>query len=119
MPAFDATVFDLITWTSEEDLLERGQVVYETNCQRCHGLTGAGEGGYMYGGESLQPPSWLPMDWELATRPIALRGYIYGGSVGGMPYWGLAGVSYRDIDAVAEYIVKVLRPTFGDKPLGG
>ena len=45
---------------------------------------------------------------------MGLRQYIYSGSVAGMPYWGLAGVSYRDLDAVSDYIVQVLRPTYGE-----
>lgn len=113
-PPFDAAVFDTITWNSNEQFLAHGQAVYEANCKKCHGPTGAGEGGYIYGGQTLQPPSWLVADWRFADDPIGLRRYIYSGSVGGMPYWGLAGADYRDVDAVANYIVEVLRPTYGE-----
>ena len=118
-PPFDAMAFEGITWASQAETLEHGQAVFEANCQKCHGVTGAGEGGYIFGGQSLQPPSWIVADWRLADDPVALRSYIYSGSVGGMPYWGLTGVSYRDIDAVADYIVYVLRPTYGESESGG
>jgi mono/diheme cytochrome c family protein len=115
-PPFDATVFDTLTWSSKEELLARGQAVFEANCEKCHGPTGGGEEGFTYNGLSYTPPSWLVADWRFANDPIGLRQYIYSGSVGDMPYWGLAGVSYRDLDAVSNYIVNVLRPAYGEKP---
>jgi len=114
-PTFDESAFDALVWSSDEVALARGQAVYEANCLKCHGITGAGEGGYLFGGQTLQPPSWLIADWPLARDPMALRRYIFSGSVGGMPYWGIAGVSPRDIDAVARYITEVLRPTYGER----
>jgi mono/diheme cytochrome c family protein len=111
---FDATVFDTLTWSSHDQLLAYGESVFNANCKKCHGPTGAGEGGYIYGGQSVEPPSFLVLNWRFANDPIGLRRYIYSGSVGGMPYWGLTGADYRDIDAVADYIVEVLRPTYGE-----
>ncbi len=40
---------------------------------------------------------------------MGLRKYIFSGNVAGMPYWGLVGLHYRDIDAVARYITGYLR----------
>ncbi len=40
---------------------------------------------------------------------MELRRYIFSGNVAGMPYWGLVGLKYRDIDAVARYLVGPLR----------
>jgi len=111
---FDETVFDTIAWASGEEVLERGQVVFETSCMKCHGPHGAGDGGFILNDQVLTPPSWLGSDWRLANRPIRLRRYIFSGSVQGMPYWGLVGLRYRDIDAVASYILQVLRPTYGE-----
>ena len=45
----------------------------------------------------------------MAEAPMALRQYIYSGNVAGMPYWGLVGLKYRDIDAVARFISGPLR----------
>lgn len=111
---FDAAVFDTLTWSSPEQRIAYGQAVFDANCKKCHGPTGGGEGGYIYGGQNLEPPSFLVLDWRFADDPIGLRSYVYSGSVGGMPYWGLTGANYRDIDAVADYIVEVLRPTYGE-----
>lgn len=111
---FDETVFDTLAWPSGEEMLERGRVVFEISCTKCHGPTGAGDGNFVFRGDTLSPPSWLGADWRLANRPIRLRRYIFSGSVAGMPYWGLVGLNYRDIDAVASYILQVLRPTYGE-----
>ena len=117
-PSFDASIYDTLSWSSDAAALERGKTVFEEHCQECHGVTGAGEGGYIFGGQTLQPPSWIVSGWSFADSPLALRRYIFAGSVGGMPYWGLTGVSDRDIDAVSRYITEVLRPTYGERPPG-
>ncbi len=113
---FDETVFDTIAWPSGAAMLERGQTVFEISCQKCHGAAGAGDGSFVLDGETLSPPSWLEGDWRLTNRPIRLRRYIFSGSAAGMPYWGLVGLNYRDIDAVASYILQVLRPEAGSPP---
>lgn len=109
---FDETVFDTIGWTSGEEVLARGEVVFETSCAKCHGPEGRGDGGFVLNGVTLTPPSFLGADWRYANRPIRLRRQIFSGSVQGMPYWGLVGLQYRDIDAVSSYILQVLRPRF-------
>ena len=32
-----------------------------------------------------------------------------------MPYWGLVGLKYRDVDAVARYVTDFLRVNYGQK----
>lgn len=115
LPPLVASVFDTLSWSSHAQLISRGEEVYDASCKKCHGPTGAGEGGYIYGGQTYQPPSFLVASWRFANDPMALRQYVYSGSVAGMPYWGLAGVSYRDLDAVSAYILDVLRPSYGDR----
>ena len=69
----------------------------------------------MLDGDTLSPPSWLGGDWRLTNRPIRLRRYIFSGNAAGMPYWGLVGLKYRDIDAVAHFIESPLRAGTGDR----
>ena len=109
LQAFDASVFDTISWESDQARSERGGLVFRISCTKCHGDHGAGDGGFVSAGDTLRPPSFLEPDWALAESPIGLRRYIFSGSVEGMPYWGLVGLKYRDIDAVAYFIESPLR----------
>jgi mono/diheme cytochrome c family protein len=109
MAAFDSTVFDTITWEGEITPTERGGLVYRISCSKCHGSAGAGDGNFVMGGDTLRPPSFLAEDWRFADDPVGLRRQIYSGNVAGMPYWGLVGLKYRDIEAVASYISEELR----------
>lgn len=109
MLAFDASVFDTIAWESDQARSERGGLVYRISCSKCHGDHGAGDGGFVFQGDTLAPPSFLQPEWALAESPIGLRRYIFSGNVAGMPYWGLVGLKYRDIDAVAYFIESPLR----------
>ena len=54
--------------------------------------------------------------WQMATFVVThapltaamldgLREFIYTGAEGGMPHWGLEGLKYRDVDAVARFIL--------------
>jgi mono/diheme cytochrome c family protein len=47
--------------------------------------------------------------WLLADRD-SLHRHIYVGHEEGMPIYGAGGISPREIDAVAGYILNVLRP---------
>ena len=40
--AFDSTVFDTIVWKKKGDDLDRGSLVYNVSCARCHAANGAG-----------------------------------------------------------------------------
>ncbi len=107
--AFDSTVFDTITWTSDTAAIDRGSVVYRISCSLCHGSSGRGDAGFVLRGDTLKPPSFLAADWRFGKDPQALREYIFHGNVAGMPYWGLVGLNYRNIDAVTRYIEGYLR----------
>jgi mono/diheme cytochrome c family protein len=113
MQAFDASVFDTIAWESDQARAERGGLVYRISCAKCHGEHGEGDGGFVMAGDTLRPPSFLRPDWPLAESDIGLRRYIFSGNVAGMPYWGLVGLKYRDIDAVAHFIEDPLRAGVG------
>lgn len=116
MEAFDPAAFDTITWETPQAAAERGGLVYRISCSKCHGDGGRGNGNFVFQGDTLQPPSFLTTDWRFANDSVGLREAIYTGNVLGMPYWGLVGLKYRDVDAVARYIVDFLRPNYGDRP---
>ena len=56
-------------------------------------------------------PNLLADDWEKAGDLPGIRQSIYVGHESEMPSWGLVGLKYRDIDAVAHYIDDLLRAT--------
>ncbi len=106
---YDASVFDTITWESPQLRLERGAVVYRSSCGKCHGPNGGGNGD-----EAMQHqiavPSFLAPDWQYAGDVAAIRHATFVGHVGMMPEWGLVGLKYKDVDAVAAYIAVTLAP---------
>ncbi len=115
MAAFDAAAFDTIQWETAQAAVERGGLVYRISCSKCHGDGGRGNGNFVLQGDTLRPPSFLAGDWRFAEDPVGLRQAIYTGNVVGMPYWGLVGLKYRDIDAVARYIMDFLRVNYGER----
>jgi len=104
---YDPAAFDTISWETEEAELERGGVVFSYSCRKCHGEGGAGDGGFVQRGDTLRPPSFLAEEWELDREMIRQR--VFAGTAEGMPHWGFYGLNYRDIDAVATYILEELR----------
>jgi mono/diheme cytochrome c family protein len=106
---YDATVFDTLTWESPQARLDRGLVVWNTSCTKCHGQNGGGNG-EMAMEFGLQVPSFMAPDWPYAGDLNALRHRIYVGYSGDMPNWGLVGLKYRDVDAVSAYIAENLGP---------
>lgn len=107
--AFDSTVYDTIQWASEDAAMERGGLVYRISCQTCHGEGGRGGRGFIVQSDTLKPPGFTAADWKYAKDPVGLRKRIFTGAVLGMPYWGLVGMTEKDVDAVARYILGVLR----------
>lgn len=109
MQAFDASVFDTITWETQPARADRGGLVFRISCQKCHGEHVGGDANFVMAGDTLRPPAFLARDWGFADQPMALRRYIFSGNVAGMPHWGLVGLKYRDIDAVAHFLESPLR----------
>ena len=109
LAAFDSTVFDTIQWQSEDAAIERGGLVFRVSCMTCHGEGGRGGRGFVVEGDTLHPPSFTSSDWVYANDPMGLRRRTFTGSVAGMPYWGLVGMTVKDLDAVARYITGALR----------
>lgn len=107
--SFDPGVFDTLTWDSPEAAKERGAVVFSFSCQKCHGRRGFGDGRFVLEGDTLKPPSFHQRNWRFAEDPLGLRKMIFTGGEEGMPHWGLHGLKYRDVDAVATFIVDSLR----------
>lgn len=109
MEQYDPAAFDTITWETEQAAIDRGGTVYRISCARCHGNAGRGDAAFVTQGDTLKPPSFVQEDWRLADDRDALLRTIYAGREGGMPHWGLEGLPYRDVDAVATYILEVIR----------
>jgi len=113
--AFDSAAFDSIAWDSDQAAIDRGSLVFRISCEKCHGDGGRGNGGFVLEGDTLRPPSFLTAEWRFAEDPLGLRRQIFTGTIAGMPYWGLVGLKYRDVDAVARYITDFLRPNYGER----
>lgn len=106
---YSPALFDSIAWSDEEEYAIQGAVVFASECRKCHGLMG--EGGTDYAAErKLEVPSLVEAGWEYDGDLEVLRHGIFVGHPEGMPTWGVAGITPREIDAVAHYILTSLRP---------
>lgn len=110
---YDPAAFDTIGWESWSQRAERGRLVYNVSCRKCHGTRGGGDGETAVRFE-LEVPSLLTDDWSYAGDQAAIRRRIFVGHESEMPTWGLYGLAYRDIDAVSLYVDEVLREDGGD-----
>jgi mono/diheme cytochrome c family protein len=106
--AYSAALFDSISWASQDARVLEGNTVYAEDCRRCHGQLGAGVTAYARE-RNLAVPSLVEPDWPLEELD-ALRREIYVGHESGMPVFGQGGLSLWQVDAVAAYILDVLRP---------
>ncbi len=107
--AFDPAMFDTISWASQEARIEQGNEVFAAECRKCHGTLG--KGGTDYAREQeLDVPSLVEPDWEFRADLAGVRRRIFTGHEEGMPTLGIAGLSPREIDAVAAYVIDDLRP---------
>lgn len=105
---YDPAGFDTVTWETREDALVRGSVVFSYSCARCHGRFGEGDGNFVTRGDTLRPPDLTVADWRFLDDPDGLREHIYTGTDHGMPNWGLEGLKYKDVDAVALFLIEGL-----------
>jgi mono/diheme cytochrome c family protein len=103
--AYDASVYDTVTWESNEARVARGQQVWTFSCAKCHGASGLGDGGFVRGGDTLAPPSFREPTWPMAGNPDAIRRAIFVGTAENMPHWGLEGLKPEAVDAVTHFII--------------
>lgn len=108
-----AATFDSIQWQNEDARAISGNVVYSAKCRNCHGPLGSGQTEYAAQRE-LDVPSLVEPEWPLADSLDAVRRRIFIGHARGMPTWGVAGITPREIDGVAFYVLEVLRPDVVD-----
>jgi mono/diheme cytochrome c family protein len=100
--------FDTVTWTDDSERAFEGNNVYAARCRSCHGYLGDGDTDYARE-HDLAVPSLVRADWPYEDVG-EVRRIIFIGHPAGMPTWGVAGITPREIDAVAYYLVNVLRP---------
>jgi len=105
---YAAISFDTIGWESPAARLASGNEVYAVHCRRCHGTLGEGDSPYAREQE-LDVPSLVEPDWALADSLDAVRHRIFVGHAAGMPTWGVARLTPRQIDAAAHYVLNGLR----------
>lgn len=106
---FTPALFDSIAWPSDSARAFEGNNVFATHCRKCHGPLG--EGGTEYAAErELAVPSLVAPDWPYDNDLEGARRRIFTGHPAGMPTWGVAGITPREIDAVAYYLIHQLRP---------
>lgn len=105
---YSPALFDTVTWGAEGERDQRGNQIYIEKCRTCHGPLGRGGTDYDQG-RGLDVPSLVEPEWALASMD-SLHRVIYVGHVEGMPIFGEGGITPREIDAVAGYILDVLRP---------
>lgn len=115
--AFDMAAFDSITWDDPEQKSLDGNVVYSTYCRNCHGPLGRGETEYARN-RDLEVPSLVEPDWPLAQSRDTILHRIYVGHAAGMPTWGVAGLDFREMEAVTYYVMNTLRPDVLNRPEG-
>lgn len=115
--AYQAERFDSISWSDAQRRSRHGNEVYASRCRSCHGTLGRGVTAYARE-RDLAVPSLVEPDWRYATSVDSVRHRIFVGHERGMPTWGIAGISPRDIDAVASYVLDVLRPEVLRDPPG-
>lgn len=106
---YSAALFDTVAWESEDARALDGNLVFSARCRQCHGPMGGGETEYAAERE-LEIPSLVDPGWAYEGDLDAVRRRIFTGHSEGMPTWGVAGISPREIDAAAFYILERLRP---------
>jgi mono/diheme cytochrome c family protein len=105
---FTVETFDTIGWTSDAERAQAGNNVFAAKCRSCHGYLGEGDTDYSRE-HGIEVPSLVRPDWPY-QNVASVRRIIFIGHPEGMPTWGVAGITPREIDAVAHYLVDVLRP---------
>ena len=107
--AYDLTMFDSIAWETNQEAIERGSVVYNFSCAKCHGDQGRGDAELVRQGATPRPPSFRDPEWIYVEDKEGLREQVFIGTSESMPHWGLEGLKPRDVDAVAIFILQSMR----------
>lgn len=106
---YSSALFDSLEWQDDLARSRAGNEVFASKCRNCHGTTG--DGGTEYASRrSLTVPSLVEPDWRYAESIDSVRHRVFVGHELGMPTWGVAGISPREIDAAAYYLLERLRP---------
>lgn len=106
---YSESLFDSIGWESDLARSTAGNLTYAAKCRNCHGTLG--EGGTRYADDrGLDVPSLVEPDWPWADSLSVVRHRVFVGHEAGMPTWGVAGITPREIDGAAYYLLEVLRP---------
>lgn len=106
---FLAARFDTVTWVDDDERALAGNAVYAARCRNCHGPLGRGGTEYATN-RGLDVPSLVDETWEIAPQVDSVRHRVFVGHASGMPTWGVAGITHREIDAVSYYVLERLRP---------
>jgi len=107
---YNPAVFDTINWGGNQERFERGELVWSYSCTTCHGTSGRGDGELAVQND-LSMPDLTVGDWAYAGDIPAIRHRVYIGHESEMPSWGLYGLPYRDVDAVAYLINEAYHQT--------
>ena len=109
LAAYDPALFDTISWSADSAQNNRGVVVWNFSCKKCHGQLGHGDGEDLAKlaelGDTVAPPNFAT-SWRFGSDKEAVIKAIFAGSAEGMPHWGVSGMKPRDIDAVAAYTLQ-------------
>lgn len=106
---FRAASFDTVTWADDDARALAGNEVYAARCRNCHGPLGRGSTEYA-AGRGLEVPSLVDETWSVSPQIDSVRHRVFVGHAAGMPTWGVAGITTREIDAVSFYVLERLRP---------
>jgi len=102
--------FDTIAWPTDSARTFEGNNVFAAYCRKCHGPEGEGGSTPYAQARGLDVPSLVLPEWQPGDDVEAVRRAIFVGHAAGMPTWGVAGITPREIDAGAHYRVDDLRP---------
>lgn len=106
---YSLALFDSVSWETDSVRDLEGNIVYASKCRNCHGVMG--EGGTDYALQrDLNVPSLVEADWEFGDDLEETRHRVFVGHPDGLPTWGVAGITPREIDAVSHYVLEMLRP---------
>jgi high-affinity iron transporter len=88
--------------------LEKGKMIFESNCAACHGSSGAGDGVMASAFHDPVVANFIDLTRMATANTVLLEGKILRGGMGtGMPYWGMI-LTREEIRAVVEYIWSLL-----------